>query len=57
VFWHNGETGGFKSFIGFNPKQNAGVVVLSNVAQGGSTEMGFALLDTVLTNTEEDGQG
>ena len=57
VFWHNGETGGFKSFIGFNPKQNAGVVVLSNVAQGGSTEMGFALLDTVLTDTEEDGQG
>ncbi len=57
VFWHNGETEGFKSFIGFNPERDAGVVVLSNVAQGGLDEMGFALLDTVLTNTEGDGQG
>lgn len=56
VFAHNGGTGGFRSFTGFNPEQNAGVVVLSNVEQD-VTEMGLALLDTVLTDTEEDGQG
>jgi Beta-lactamase. len=57
VLWHNGETRGFKSFIGFIPEQNAGVFVLSNVAQDGLDEMGRDLLETVLTNTEGDGQG
>jgi CubicO group peptidase (beta-lactamase class C family) len=28
--WHSGGTGGFRSFIGCNPKARAGVVVLSN---------------------------
>jgi len=57
VFWHTGGTGGFKSFVGFNLEQNAGVVVLSNVAQDGLKAMGLDLLDTVLTNAKEDGQG
>jgi CubicO group peptidase (beta-lactamase class C family) len=56
VFAHNGGTGGFRSFIGFNPEQNVGVVVLSNVEQD-VTEMGLTLLDTVLADTEGDGQG
>lgn len=56
VLWHNGGTGGFKSFVGFNLEQNAGVIVLSNVRQP-VTEMGLTLLGTVLTDTEEDGQG
>jgi CubicO group peptidase (beta-lactamase class C family) len=32
VFFHDGGTGGFRSFIGFVPAQQVGVVVLSNAA-------------------------
>jgi serine-type D-Ala-D-Ala carboxypeptidase/endopeptidase len=30
VIWHNGGTGGYVSFLGFAPKEQLGVVVLSN---------------------------
>ena len=30
--WHNGQTGGYHSFVGFEPQQQTGVVVLTNVA-------------------------
>jgi CubicO group peptidase (beta-lactamase class C family) len=30
MVWHNGGTGGFRSFIGFVPEPPAGVVVLGN---------------------------
>lgn len=30
VIWHNGGTGGYVSFLGFAPKEQVGVVVLSN---------------------------
>jgi CubicO group peptidase (beta-lactamase class C family) len=30
IVWHNGGTGGYHSFIGFDPKVRKGVVVLSN---------------------------
>src|SRR5215813_5294099 len=30
IVWHNGGTGGYHSFIGFDPKRRKGVVVLSN---------------------------
>jgi serine-type D-Ala-D-Ala carboxypeptidase/endopeptidase len=30
VVWHNGGTGGYVSFLGFAPKEQVGVVVLSN---------------------------
>ncbi len=32
IIWHNGGTGGYRSFIGFIPETNSGVVVLSNQA-------------------------
>lgn len=32
VVWHNGGTGGYRSFLGFIPETNTGVVVLSNQA-------------------------
>ncbi len=28
-FWHNGGTGGFRSFVGFDPKTRRGIVILS----------------------------
>ena len=34
IIWHNGGTGGFRSFIGFEPKAKRGVVVLVNCGQG-----------------------
>lgn len=30
IFWHNGGTGGYHSFVGFDPKTRTGIVVLSN---------------------------
>jgi CubicO group peptidase (beta-lactamase class C family) len=33
MFWHNGGTGGFRSFIGFVPAKQTAVVVLSNTAR------------------------
>jgi serine-type D-Ala-D-Ala carboxypeptidase/endopeptidase len=34
VIWHNGETGGYAAFMGFNPAKNQGLVVLSNLTIG-----------------------
>ena len=31
ITWHNGETGGYKSFAGFNKKLKKGVVILANM--------------------------
>ena len=33
VIWHNGGTGGCRSFVGFDPRGKRGVVVLVNIAQ------------------------
>ncbi len=43
VMWHNGETGGYGSFIGFN--RDVGVVVLTNVANINVTALGTHLLE------------
>jgi len=32
IVWHNGGTGGFRSFAGFNPAKKTGAVVLSNTS-------------------------
>jgi len=32
IIWHNGGTGGFHSFMGFDPRNRTGVVVLSNAS-------------------------
>ena len=34
IVWHNGGTGGYRSFAGFDPAKKAGVVVLCNTAFG-----------------------
>lgn len=34
VIWHNGETGGYAAFLGFNPDTKQGLVVLSNLTIG-----------------------
>ncbi len=45
VVWHNGGTGGYRSFMGFDPKTRIGVVVLTNTSNGaGDDDIGFHLL-------------
>ena len=44
--WHNGGTGGYRSFIGFDRARGAGVVVLSNAGTvAGVDDIGRHLLD------------
>ena len=45
VIWHNGGTGGFRTFLGFNLKTQKGVVVLSNSSAGWPDLFGLSLLD------------
>ena len=45
LHWHNGGTGGYRSFLGFDLESRTGVVVLSN--SGDSVDdLGFHLLDS-----------
>jgi CubicO group peptidase (beta-lactamase class C family) len=47
IFWHNGGTGGYRSFMGYDPKSRVGVVVLSNMMTGaGVDDIGMHLLDS-----------
>jgi CubicO group peptidase (beta-lactamase class C family) len=44
VVWHNGGTGGYCSFVGFDPKAQRGVVVLNN-SDFRADDLGWHLLD------------
>jgi serine-type D-Ala-D-Ala carboxypeptidase/endopeptidase len=44
IVWHNGGTGGYRSFAGFDPVRRLGVVVLSNI-DASVDDVGFHLLD------------
>jgi D-alanyl-D-alanine-carboxypeptidase/D-alanyl-D-alanine-endopeptidase len=44
LVWHNGGTGGFRTFIGIDPARQRGVVVLSNQSVA-PDDIGFHLLD------------
>jgi CubicO group peptidase (beta-lactamase class C family) len=47
VIWHNGGTGGYRSFIGYDPKTRIGVVVLANAeTAAGVDDIGLHLLNT-----------
>jgi len=49
IAWHNGGTGGFRSFVGYDPKGRIGVVVLSNAfTLAGVDDIGFHLLNPKL---------
>jgi CubicO group peptidase (beta-lactamase class C family) len=49
IVWHNGGTGGYRSFIGFDKDARVGVVVLSNAGTpAGPDDIGRHLLDTRL---------
>ncbi|MGV0026158.1 serine hydrolase [Phormidesmis priestleyi] len=44
IVWHNGGTGGYHSFIGFDKKKQLGIVVLSN-SSNSIDDIGLHLLD------------
>ncbi len=44
IVWHNGGTGGFRTFAGFDPAKKMAVVVLTNSTVG-ADDLGFHLLD------------
>lgn len=46
IIWHSGGTGGYRTYMGFDPKTRTGVVVLSNLASSaGPNDIGRHLLD------------
>jgi D-alanyl-D-alanine-carboxypeptidase/D-alanyl-D-alanine-endopeptidase len=46
IIWHNGGTGGYRTYMGFDPKSRTGVVVLSNYSSAeGPDDIGRHLLD------------
>lgn len=45
VVWHNGGTGGYASFIGFDPATSKGVVVLSSSSSPLATRLGMSIFD------------
>ncbi len=51
LVWHNGGTAGFRTFIGFDPDERVGVVVLTNSAHG-ADDIGFHLINTEIPLTE-----
>ncbi len=55
VIWHNGGTGGYRTFAGFSPLKKMGVVVMTN-SDAGVDEIGFRLLDpnSPLSEVKED---
>lgn len=46
IIWHDGGTGGFRSFIGFDPQTKSGVIVLSNSTNSVSS-LGFSILKEI----------
>jgi D-alanyl-D-alanine-carboxypeptidase/D-alanyl-D-alanine-endopeptidase len=46
IYWHNGGTGGYRSFIGYDAKTRVGIVVLSNMFTNlGVDDIGMHLLN------------
>src|SRR6185437_5479528 len=51
IVWHNGGTGGYRTFIGFEPSRKIGVVVMTKSGGAGADDIGFHLLDAALPLT------
>jgi CubicO group peptidase (beta-lactamase class C family) len=48
IVWHNGGTGGYRSFIGLLPSRKMAVVVLTNSGGAGADDIGLHLLSPAL---------
>jgi CubicO group peptidase (beta-lactamase class C family) len=47
IVWHNGGTGGYRSFVGFIPKHQLGIVLLTNSAKADPDTPGFEILHRI----------
>ena len=57
VIWHDGGTGGYQSFMGYDPKLRMAVVVLSNTsANRGVNDIGLHVLDSSFPLSEPPGR-
>lgn len=54
IVWHNGGTGGYRTFTGFVQDPPMGVVVLTNSAGAGNDDIGFHILDDSIPLAEPD---
>jgi serine-type D-Ala-D-Ala carboxypeptidase/endopeptidase len=52
ITWHNGQTGGYHAFIGFDRIKRIGVVILANVATFDVDDLAYHLLDPAKYPTE-----
>jgi hypothetical protein len=48
IIWHNGGTGGYRTFLGFEPSKKTAVVIMTNSAGAGADDIGMHLLDPAL---------
>lgn len=51
IVWHNGGTGGYRTFLGLMPSRKTAVVVMTNSTGIGADDVGFHLLDSKLPLT------
>jgi CubicO group peptidase (beta-lactamase class C family) len=45
IIWHNGGTGGYRTFLGLDPAKRTAVVVMTNSGGAGADDIGMHLLD------------
>jgi CubicO group peptidase (beta-lactamase class C family) len=53
LIWHNGQTGAFHAFAGFDTEKRLGVVLLANTASRRVDELGFRLVKLLTTGEAE----
>ena len=51
IVWHNGGTGGYRTFLGLEPSRKVGVVVMTNTTGAGADDIGFHILDPAMPLT------
>jgi CubicO group peptidase (beta-lactamase class C family) len=54
VHWHNGQTGGYHSFVAFDKKAKVGVVLLTNTATMEADKLGTGALTALLRRTTNE---
>jgi hypothetical protein len=52
ILWHNGQTGGYHSFVAFGEKAKVGIVILTNTATMEVDKLGNGALAALLRAKE-----
>ena len=53
IIWHNGETGGFCSYLATVEDKSIGAVILINKGRCNLSELGKAIIDIAISNSPE----